>query len=105
MKYVCYSDKINLEWHLVYCNNHTSELETKEEIARAITTDYFVNKFVASKATAMEKPIKNDEGLFILQDTEGTRYIWQIKNGQVWDYCGATIPNLYQARIIGFIWD
>lgn len=101
MKYLPY-EKEQIGKGMIYCNKNGNE--TPEDIARAITTDFFVGKFVAEEHISIANPIKNDENMFILRDTYGHDNIWQIC-GKVSDYTDAIVPHLYKVRKIGIMFD
>lgn len=101
MKYLPY-EKEQIGKAMIYCNKNGEE--TAEDIARAITTDFFIGKFVAKEHTSITSPIKNDDNMFILMDTYGHDNIWQIC-GKISDYTDAIIPHLYRVRKIGIMFD
>jgi len=101
MRYLVY-DKIHIENVMIYCNKDGKE--TAEDIAKAITTHFFVGKFNAREHTSVTYPINNDENMFILRDTNGYNNIWQIC-GKVSDYTDAIIPHLYRVRKIGTMFE
>lgn len=101
MKYWTY-EKEQIVSALIYCNLNGNE--TAEDIAKAITTDYFMGKFVASEHVSIVAPIKNDNDMFILRDRYGCINIWQVC-GKVTDYTDAIIPHLYRVRQIGIMFD
>jgi hypothetical protein len=102
MKYLPY-EKEQIVSVLIYCNGHEKE-ETAEDIAKAITTDFFVGKFTAKEHVSIASPIKNDDNMFILRDIYGHDNIWQVC-GKASDYVGAIIPHLYKVRKIGIMFD
>lgn len=101
MKYLPY-DKEQIITVMIYCNKYGEE--TAEDIAKAITTDFFIGKFVAKDHVSITSPIKNDEDMFILRDTHGHDNIWQICE-KVSDYTDAIVPHLYRVRKIGIMFD
>lgn len=101
MKYLPY-DQEQIGNVMIYCNKNGEE--TTEDIARAITTDFFVGKFNAKEHTSISSPIKNDENMFILRDTYGHDNIWQVC-GKISDYTDAIIPHLYRVRKIGIMFE
>ena len=101
MKYLPY-EKEQIGKAMIYCNKNGEE--TAEDIAKAITTDFFIGKFIAKDHISIASPIKNDEDMFILRDTCGHDYIWQIC-GKISDYTDAIVPHLYRVRRIGIMFD
>ena len=101
MKYLPY-EKEQIGKIMIYCNKNGEE--TSEDIAKAITTDFFVGKFVAKEHVSITSPIKNDDNMFILRDVYGNNNIWQVC-GKVSDYTDAIVPHLYKVRKIGIMFD
>lgn len=100
MKYILY-EKDQIKKEMVYCNNHTDNPETPEEIARAMTPFYFMGKFHLKDHEPILNPIVNVDNIFILGDMNGT-YLYQVC-GKVSDCCDAIVPNLYYIRKIGIL--
>lgn len=102
MKYLLY-EQVTEE--IIYCNKNGKE--TTEDIAKTIANsseDLFVGKFIAKEYIPANSPIKNDGDMFILKDTYGHDYIWQICE-KVSDYTNTIVPHLYRVRRIGIVFD
>ena len=87
---------------IVYCNNHTDEEESIEEIARAMTDFTYMGKFNSNDYSCVNSGgMKDDKNMVVMSD-DGHLYVWQICS-KVSDMTGAIVPNLYKVRKIGLI--
>ena len=90
------------EWQLIYCTFDHSDMFRDVEIARRIPNLHW-EKFDMTRATSFDdREIKNDEKIFIIEDFDSKRSLWQI-GSKVSDMNGTIIPHLYQVRRIGTI--
>lgn len=99
MKYILYDNEQTIK-ELVYCNMNGNE--TTEDVAKAITTEYYVGRFKANEHTHLGRAIKNDSDTFILRDLDGKTNIWQVCE-KVADITDAIVPGLYYARKVGIL--
>lgn len=83
---------------MVYCNNHTVEGETDEEIIKAALLHPQYYKFRASEFMDAGH-VKNDSRLFY---STPDNKVWQVC-GRATDMVDFIIPNVYLVREIG-IW-
>lgn len=104
MKYITVDEEHDdIKWSFVYCNLNGNE--TTEDIAKAIVTEIYIDKFHKEDHMNAGCPkILNDENLFILRDTYGYNNIWQI-GGKVTDMTEFIVPHLYKVRKIGIMFD
>lgn len=101
MKYILY-DKDRLKWKMIYCNNHTNVPETDEEIARAIVSRQYIDRFDINENLCVNNmEIENNEKLFLLMNNCVTE-IWQIGDA-VTDMEEFVIPNTYYVRKVGIV--
>ncbi len=101
MKYLPF-EKQQITSVMIYCNKNGEE--TAEDIAKAITTDFFIGAFKAAEHVSVASPIKNDKDMFILRDILGRDNIWQVC-GKMLDYTDAVIPHLYSVRKVGIMFE
>lgn len=102
MRYLTYEQKF-LEWKPIYCNTNKDET-SYEDIIKSITSELFIEKFNKDEHISIEKPIKNDDKLYITIDSIGMHNIWQI-GGLFTDMEGFVIPHTYKVRKIGIMFD
>lgn len=100
MKYLLF-DKPE-EWQLIYCSTGCYDIRGDIEIVKRIPSVHW-EKFDTAYAVSFDgREIKNDEKIFMIEDFDSKRSLWQI-GSKLSDMNGTIIPHVYQVRRIGTI--
>ena len=103
MKYVLLvkDGEVWKDWKVLFCNKNPLET-TAEDVIKSMVSELYCGPFKKEDYEAIDKPIVNDDNLFITSDMYGTRNIWQV-GPKFADMEGLIIPGAYSVRKIGYL--